>query len=186
MPEIVSCPQCQRQLRVPDELLGQSVKCPSCGVTFAATVAAAQAPPPPPQWAEPAPQQQVSDDPRGPAASPPPDPGQHRPQQEWEREAYDERRPAFRADSAPHNGTLILVLGILSLAVCGLLGPVAWVMGNNDLAAMREGRMDRTGEGSTQAGRICGMIASIMLIISCVLGVLWMGLMFTVAAGRGR
>jgi hypothetical protein len=33
----------------------------------------------------------------------------------------------------PHRGTLILVLGILSLVVCGLLGIFVWVMGSGDL-----------------------------------------------------
>ncbi len=44
MPEVTSCPQCQRKLRVPDELLGKKVKCPGCGLTF---TAAADAPAPP-------------------------------------------------------------------------------------------------------------------------------------------
>src|SRR5207245_719685 len=36
MPEIfVSCPQCERPLRVPDELVGRPAKCPACGLTFA-------------------------------------------------------------------------------------------------------------------------------------------------------
>jgi len=34
MPEIINCPKCERKLRVPDNLLGQPVKCPSCGITF--------------------------------------------------------------------------------------------------------------------------------------------------------
>jgi hypothetical protein len=38
MPEVVTCPQCERQLRVPDELVGQRVKCPTCGSNFTATV----------------------------------------------------------------------------------------------------------------------------------------------------
>lgn len=34
----------------------------------------------------------------------------------------------------PHRGTLILVLGILSLTMCGLFtGIPAWIMGKNDL-----------------------------------------------------
>jgi hypothetical protein len=70
----------------------------------------------------------------------------------------------------PHNGTTILVLGILSLVICAILGPFAWVMGNNDLAAMRAGTMDPSGEGLTQAGRICGMISSILMIVQCVIG----------------
>lgn len=37
MPEIVSCPDCHRELRVPEELVGKRVKCPACGLTFVAT-----------------------------------------------------------------------------------------------------------------------------------------------------
>lgn len=65
----------------------------------------------------------------------------------------------------PHRGTLILVLGILGLLVCQVLGIVAWVMGNNDLEAMRRGTMDPSGKDLTNAGRICGMIATILLIV---------------------
>jgi predicted Zn finger-like uncharacterized protein len=36
MPEIVSCPDCDRKLRVPDNLLGKKVKCPQCGTMFTA------------------------------------------------------------------------------------------------------------------------------------------------------
>ena len=36
MAEISKCPQCERQLRVPDHLLGKKVKCPSCGTMFTA------------------------------------------------------------------------------------------------------------------------------------------------------
>lgn len=32
----LSCPSCQRSLRVPETLLGQAVKCPSCGHIFVA------------------------------------------------------------------------------------------------------------------------------------------------------
>jgi hypothetical protein len=34
MPVVVTCPGCQRKARVPDAMLGQSVKCPECGMTF--------------------------------------------------------------------------------------------------------------------------------------------------------
>jgi len=73
---------------------------------------------------------------------------------------------------APHRGTLILVLGILSLVVCALLGPVAWIMGNADLKEMKAGRMDPSGEGSTNAGKICGMIATILIAVGVVIGIL--------------
>lgn len=41
MPEIIGCPGCQRQLKVPEEMLGHAVKCPRCGHTFDAPLAPA-------------------------------------------------------------------------------------------------------------------------------------------------
>jgi hypothetical protein len=40
MPQIINCSDCGRKLRVPDDLLGKKVKCPGCGVKFAAQVEA--------------------------------------------------------------------------------------------------------------------------------------------------
>jgi hypothetical protein len=82
------------------------------------------------------------------------------------------------------------VLGILAL-VTGLgfvLGPVAWIMGNNDLAQMRAGQMDREGEGMTQAGRVCGMIATIIVIVVVVLygGCCCIGMMGGAGGGGGQ
>lgn len=68
----------------------------------------------------------------------------------------------------PHRGGMILTFGILSLTmgICGLIfGPMAWAMGSSDLREIRAGRMDRSGQGITQAGMICGMITSIIFII---------------------
>ncbi len=67
--------------------------------------------------------------------------------------------------TAPHRGVLILVLGILSIVLCGLLGPAAWVMGNKDLAAIDAGRMDQTGRGMTQAGKICGIVGTVLVVL---------------------
>ncbi len=39
MPNTIHCPSCNRELRVPDELLGKKVKCPACSTTFTASVA---------------------------------------------------------------------------------------------------------------------------------------------------
>jgi hypothetical protein len=70
----------------------------------------------------------------------------------------------------PHRGVVILVLGILGLLCCFILGIIAWVMGSGDLREMDAGRMDPSGRGLTQAGKICG-------IISVVLWILWIILM---------
>lgn len=67
-----------------------------------------------------------------------------------------------------HRGTLILVLGILSLVVCAPLGIAAWIMGANDLKEMTAGTMDASGRSLTQAGKICGIIGTILLIIGVV------------------
>ncbi|HIN84251.1 MAG TPA: DUF4190 domain-containing protein [Phycisphaerales bacterium] len=72
----------------------------------------------------------------------------------------------------PHRGTMILVFGILGLLVCMPLGIVAWVMGSADLKAMDAGTMDPDGRSSTQAGKILGIIATLLAVLSFVLGML--------------
>jgi hypothetical protein len=67
---------------------------------------------------------------------------------------------------------MVLTLGILSLVICGLLGPFAWIMGRNDLKKMNAGRMDPSGEGLTKAGKICGIIGTVLGIVGCIIGVL--------------
>ena len=64
--------------------------------------------------------------------------------------------------------TTILVLGILSLVVCQILGPIAWVMGNNELAGIDAGRRPPQNRGTAQAGRILGIIATVLMIIRVV------------------
>jgi hypothetical protein len=49
MAELTSCPECQRKLRVPENLIGQSVKCPSCDAVFHASLDTAIPPPLPAQ-----------------------------------------------------------------------------------------------------------------------------------------
>jgi predicted Zn finger-like uncharacterized protein len=45
MPINTDCPSCNRKLRVPDELLGKKVKCPTCGTVFQADESSAPAGP---------------------------------------------------------------------------------------------------------------------------------------------
>lgn len=62
----------------------------------------------------------------------------------------------------PHRGTLILVLGILGLVCCGPFGLAAWIMGSGDLKQMDAGTMDSEGRSSTNGGKICGIIATVL------------------------
>ena len=78
----------------------------------------------------------------------------------------------------PHRGTLILVLGILSIVMCGIFTAIpAWIMGNTDLAEMNAGTMDSSGRGLTNAGRIMGMIICIISILGiiAVIGIVGLG-----------
>ena len=65
----------------------------------------------------------------------------------------------------PGRGGTILTLGILGILICGPLAVAAWVMGTNDLGAMRRGDMDRSSEGTTRAGMILGIIGTILWVI---------------------
>ena len=79
---------------------------------------------------------------------------------------------------------MILVFGILGIVTsCFIFGIVAWVMGNGDLAAMREGTMDATGEGLTQAGKICGIVSVVLGCLYVCGGVAWFVVVGALLAG---
>jgi hypothetical protein len=80
----------------------------------------------------------------------------------------------FSDHPTPHRGGLVLVLGILGLVVCFVLGIFAWSMGNADLKAMQEGRMDPSGRDLTQAGKVCGMVGVIIQLIALLMMLLMM------------
>src|SRR5262245_17755706 len=109
MPEqIIHCPQCQRQLRVPEEMVGRLVKCPTCSTQF--TVSAegqpnrAEAPPP---------------------AAEPPAPRRREPEYEElppEEEPRPSRRPRYEDQGDPRAAVRSLVLPpAICLIVYGVL-----------------------------------------------------------------
>jgi predicted Zn finger-like uncharacterized protein len=250
MSTILDCPSCTRKLRVSEDLLGQRVKCPTCGGTFDAAFsnhAATSNPSPPPLEASfpapppmPSPETSFPAPPPLPPATPPPDPqptltvpiklsiddfdkpgrpagmappapppsdssypsrrtGERRSDfrrcpycderinadsrrcrycgediDDEENEFDLKRRFGVRRDCEPHRGTLILVLGVVSIVIHILgvpLGLPAWIMGARDLKKMDRGDMDPTGRGTTQAGYICGIIGTILgalTVLGCV------------------
>lgn len=82
----------------------------------------------------------------------------------------------------PHRGTLILVLGILGLVCCLICGIIAWILGSTDLKEMDAGRMDPSGRGLTQAGKICGIISVVLGIAGFIFSILWFVLLGAGAA----
>ena len=111
-------------------------------------------------------------------------------------EDAEDERPSRRGSRRggrplqPHRGTLILILGVGSLVgpLIGLptaiLGPFAWWLGNVDLKEMDEGRMDPEGRQHTQIGKICGIVATVLMIVGLVAACLIVGLIFG-CAGMG-
>jgi hypothetical protein len=213
---ITNCPSCNLQVRVPEELFGRMVRCPSCRTQFVGPIEGADAPAPPekpPPGPAPAPFPNLSlDDEPAPSTAVQSEPVLRQPQspekstdlrpcpacgeripaaakrcrfcdekvvetrdEEPEEDDEDERpwerryHPRVRRDCEPHRGNLILVFGIISLVMLALCAPLglpfgilAWVMGNHDLQKMRAGIMDPDGMGATQAGKVCGIVGTII------------------------
>lgn len=61
---------------------------------------------------------------------------------------------------------LVLVLGILSLFLCGPLGIVAWLLANSELRQMRAGLASCERVRSLKAGRVLGIIGAALFLIS--------------------
>jgi hypothetical protein len=65
-------------------------------------------------------------------------------------------------------GTTVLVFGILSLVCCGLFGPFAWAQGNTALREIDSTPNVYGNRGTVNAGRICGIIGSVFLVIQII------------------
>jgi len=78
--------------------------------------------------------------------------------------------PPPAAQGSSSQATMALVLGIVGIVCCGLAAPVAWWMGQKELAAIDAGTNPESGRGLATAGKILGIIGTILL----VLGLIWM------------
>lgn len=77
--------------------------------------------------------------------------------------------------------TTVLVLGILGIVICSVLAPIAWYMGNEEVRAIDAGRRDPTNRSSANAGRILGIVGTVLLGIGLVIAFFVLA-----AAGSGR
>lgn len=197
MTQIVACPHCGLKLGLPEDFAGKLVRCTKCKETFTAPASEPVAP--------------ATDANRVSEAIPRP-PLRREPDEDRDRRGRDVRRERQddddddrdrrrkrrryaddddyddirndryrRRDQEPHRGALILTLGILSIVMCPIFAPVAWMLGNHDLREIEAGRMENDG-GLTQAGRIIGIIYSILMI--AVVGFWVLIIMFAALAQR--
>lgn len=79
--------------------------------------------------------------------------------------------------------TTVLILGILGLVLCQVLSPFAWSMGNRVLREIDASGGQVGGRGQVNAGRICGIIGTILLAAS--IGLLLLFFVLFAVAGVG-
>ena len=100
-------------------------------------------------------------------------------------EAYVQASPYGVPIAQQHpKSVAVLVLGILSLIGFSVLGPFAWVMGNNAIREIDASPGHYTDRGTVNAGRIMGIVGRVLRILS-VLGILFFVLMGIVFAATG-
>lgn len=91
-----------------------------------------------------------------------------------------------QSQSASTQAVVSLVLGILSIVTCcGILAPIAWYLGNQELKAIREGRSSAAGDGIAKAGMILGILGTVWMVM-ILLWVFFWGGMAILSAWTGR
>jgi uncharacterized membrane protein YjgN (DUF898 family) len=94
--------------------------------------------------------------------------------------------PQFPSESGAYpessQATTVLVLGILGVVVCGILAPIAWAMGNTELEAIDTGRRPPENRGTANAGRILGIIGTVLLAIGIIFVILLLVGAFTISS----
>jgi uncharacterized membrane protein YjgN (DUF898 family) len=65
--------------------------------------------------------------------------------------------------------TTILVLGICSLVLCQVLGPIAWSMGSKALREIDASQGQLGGRDTVNVGRILGIVSTILMALALVL-----------------
>jgi hypothetical protein len=81
-------------------------------------------------------------------------------------------------------GTLILILGILSIVICGVTGPFAWSMGRKALREIDASGQPYSNRGQVQAGMITGIVGSVFLLLG-ILYLVFVVFIFGMAATSG-
>ena len=71
--------------------------------------------------------------------------------------------PAAQGYPEASQAITALVLGILGIVVCQILAPFAWSIGKKELEAIDAGRRPPENRGNANAGKILGIIGTVML-----------------------
>jgi Mn2+/Fe2+ NRAMP family transporter len=76
-------------------------------------------------------------------------------------------QPSYGPPKHPH-ATTALVLGILGIAACGIVAPFAWVIGGRAVREIDASPETYGGRSEANAGRIMGIIGSVLLALAVV------------------
>jgi hypothetical protein len=99
--------------------------------------------------------------------------GQPYGQPQWQQPPYGQS-PYGAVPGPDHpQATTVLVLGILGLVLCGLIAPFAWVMGNRVVAEIDASGGRIGGRSAANAGRICGIVGSVLIGLGLLVGLLF-------------
>ncbi|MFT4189472.1 MAG: DUF4190 domain-containing protein [Aeromicrobium sp.] len=71
------------------------------------------------------------------------------------------------------SATTAMVLGILGVALCQLIAPFGWWMGKKTMNEIDASGGTLGGRGKAQAGFICGIIGTVLFIISTLFLIVW-------------
>lgn len=63
---------------------------------------------------------------------------------------------------------MALVFGILGVICCGLFAPIAWYLGNEELAGIDAGRLPDSNRGMAQIAKILGIIGTVLLGLALI------------------
>ncbi len=79
---------------------------------------------------------------------------------------------------------MALVFGVLGVICCGFFAPVAWYLGNEELAGIDAGRLPGTNRGLAQIAKILGIIGTVLMALVLLWVVFFGGLAFLSALGE--
>jgi hypothetical protein len=80
-------------------------------------------------------------------------------------------QPQAALPNAP-NAVLALVLGIISIVLCSVTGPFAWWLGQQAEQAVDASGGTLGGRGMATAGKILGIIGTVLLGIAILAGII--------------
>lgn len=165
MAQSVECPNCAKILNLPDTAAGKKVKCSGCEsvsrihATDGGTLFLELLDDGPIMEATPAaPVRGRAASPGASARTPTRGAGGVSPR--------SARGGSHGGGRAPEGATTVFIIGLLSLVLCQIMGPIAWYMGADYAKRCKRARVRP--DGLATAGMVLGIVATVLLVLTIV------------------